>query len=846
MKPTTVLIYYWWRLRAQPLQELLAAAGIAAGVALVFSVQVANSSISGSVEQLVHGITGSFTLQVASRDARGFDQDVAARVASIDGVRRVAPVIQQRVSIEGERAEANVELLGVTEALLDSGGTLADGFGGPFGLRLSPALLVPRPLATRLGIRAGEFVSLGTRRPSAVRAPVSALLDREQIGAAIDSPIVVAPLSYVQRAAGLDGRVTRVLVAVEPGSAAAVKGALRRLAAGRMSVQPSDVEISYVRQAAAPNNQSTGLFAGICAIVGILFTFNAMLLTVPARRRFVAELRIEGYRRGQVARYLVFEAVALGLVASAVGLVLGDQLSRHVFHSAPGYLSFAFAVGGHRIVPPASIALALAGGIVATLTATLPLLRDLFSRRSVDAVLRHAEEPEEEAGGRTPLRLAAAGLALLNVTLVVVFVWPATTVVAIAVLAIAMLALVPLLLAVMLRVADRLAGRLRGSALTIAVMELSGSLTRATALAATGALAVFGSVAIQGAHQDLLRGLDTTAGNLLGTADVWVTAPGDENILMTTPFMLPDQQRIRTSGAVADIRPYRGEFLDVGDRRVWVMGRPPDDSVLIPPSQVLDGDVDRATQEIREGGSAAVSRPIADQFGVGVGDDLAIPTPTGDHHVRVAAIVSNLGWAPGSVVLNGDDYRRWWPGSDVTALEVDLRPGVTPAAGKQAVQRTLPTGSPLLVETQAERESRFARLERQGLNRLTQISTLLLVAAALAMGAAMAGTVWEQRRRIATWRMEGFTVGRVLRILLAQALVVLTSGAIVGAVFGLFGQALGTRWLKISTGFPTIFEMAGVLALTTLATVSVLAIAIVMVPGYFAAKTRPELALHGD
>ena len=81
-------------------------------------------------------------------------------------------------------------------------------------------------------------------------------------------------------------------------------------------------------------------------------------------------------------------------------------------------------------------------------------------------------------------------------------------------------------------------------------MELRGSLTRATALAATGALAVFGTVAIQGAHRDLLHGLDVTASSMLGTADVWVTAAGDENILMTTPFKQPDQPR-------ADARPVR-------------------------------------------------------------------------------------------------------------------------------------------------------------------------------------------------------------------------------------------------------------------------------------------------
>ncbi|HMJ01378.1 MAG TPA: FtsX-like permease family protein, partial [Conexibacter sp.] len=374
MKPGTVVLFYWWRLRVQPLQELLAAAGIAAGVALLFAVQVANSSISGSVEQLVHGITGQFSLQVSAHDSRGFDEALAAQITELDGVRLAAPVLEQRVGIAGPRGHANVDLVGVTNEISDAGGPLVSGFGGRFGFRLADALLLPKPLAAELGAQRGKFLTLATRQPVTRRVPVSSILDRNQIGTAIDSPLVVAPLAYVQRITGLPGRVTRVLVAVRPGSEGRVRDALATLVGSRLAVERSDVEVGYVEQAATPNNQSTGLFAGICAIVGILFTFNAMLLTVPERRRLVAELRMQGYKRRQVLLQLAFEATVLGVVASLAGLLLGNLLSRHVFHSAPGYLSFAFPVGGQRVVDAQSIVLALLGGIGATFVATTPLL----------------------------------------------------------------------------------------------------------------------------------------------------------------------------------------------------------------------------------------------------------------------------------------------------------------------------------------------------------------------------------------------------------------------------------------------------------------------------------------
>jgi putative ABC transport system permease protein len=845
VKPSTLLLFYWWRLRVQPLQELLAAAGIAAGVALVFAVQVANTSISGSVTQLVHGITGQFSLQVAARDADGFDQHVADRVGRVNGVRLVAPVLEQRVGIAGTHARVNVDLVGVTDAISDVGGPLVDGFGGRFGPRLARALLIPQPLADRIGTERGKFVTLSTRLPVRLQVPVSATLDQTQIGTAIDSPLVVAPLAYVQELAGLPGRVTRVLVAVKPGREAQVRRALQRIAGNGLAVERSDVEISYVNQAATPNNQSTGLFAGICAIVGCLLTFNAMLLTVPERRRF-ADLRIQGYKRRHLLVSIAFEAAVLTTVAAALGLALGALLVRGFFHASPGYLSFAFPVGGQVVVGLKSVVVALAGGVVATSFATIPLLRELLARRPLDAA------PSDDIGAGEALTprargfLAGGGCLLLVAATALSLLAPALTLLCIGLLALAMLALVPGFLAAFLALLDRAIDGVRGSALPLTVMQLRDTITRATALAAIGALAVFGTVAIEGAHRDVLHGLDVTAASMLDTADVWVTAPGDENILMTTPFVPPNERRLYATGKVADVREYRGQFLDMAGRRIWIMARPPGDRTPVPPTQIRDANPASVERLVRDGGYAAISASLAEELHIRRGDVFTMPTPTGPRRLLVAALVSNLGWGPGTIVLNGNDYRRWSPGLDVTALEVDLRPGVSPSVGRQAVQRALGPNSPLLVETQAQRKARFGRLERQGLNRLSQISLLLLVAAVLAMGAAMAGTAWQQRQRLAALRMQGFSVPRVLRFMLTQAAVILVVGTVAGALFGLYGQALATRWLRRTTGFPTTFDVSLALAVAVLAIVAVLALMVVSVPGYFAARTAPELALRND
>src|SRR6202041_3473922 len=120
----------------------------------------------------------------------------------------------------------------------------------------------------------------------------------------------------VQKIAGLTGMVTRIVVTTKPGREAEVHKELTALAAGRLTVAPADQEVALIRQAVAPNTEATGFFALVSGIVGLLLAFNAMLLTVPERRRMIADLRMQGVKPLQLVRMLVFQAVCLGVVAS--------------------------------------------------------------------------------------------------------------------------------------------------------------------------------------------------------------------------------------------------------------------------------------------------------------------------------------------------------------------------------------------------------------------------------------------------------------------------------------------------------------------------------------------------
>ena len=77
-------------------------------------------------------------------------------------------------------------------------------------------------------------------------------------------------------------------------------------------------------------------------MVGFLLAVNAMLLTVPERRRFIADMRMQGFDSAQMLLILGFQALLLGLIASLVGVALGEVLSRTLFHKCPSTSRWRF------------------------------------------------------------------------------------------------------------------------------------------------------------------------------------------------------------------------------------------------------------------------------------------------------------------------------------------------------------------------------------------------------------------------------------------------------------------------------------------------------------------------
>jgi putative ABC transport system permease protein len=821
------------KVRLVLVQELLAVLGLSVGVALLFASQVASASLNGSVQQLASELVGNMQYQLQSRDPQGFEESLLGQVRRLPGVSVAVPVLEQPAEVIGPAGRESVELIGADPRLVLRNSPLLKHFHYAQIAHLQ-ALALPATVAETVGAQPLAPIELQIGA-STVSALVGTSLDTTAIGGLASSPVAVAPLSYAQKLTGMRGRVTRIFVRALPGHELQVRDGLLRLAADHLNVEPANFDVTLFGVAAAPADQGESLFSGISALVGFLFAFNAMLLTLPLRRGLVAGLRSNGAARRDIVEALLFDALVLGGAAALVGLALGDLLSIAVFRSNPGYLSFAFPVGSQRVVTWHSVAIAVGAGLLAACVGVLTPLREIVSPS-----LRAAATGGRHVRRRWRVIALMAGLACIGATTAILLAAPQSAVLGSVILVVALLLLLPLLLDLCVGVFDRVQGRFGAASTRIAVIELRSpqARVRSLAIAATGAIAVFGSVAIQGAHANLQHGLDRLAHDAAGAADLWVVPPGTQDLLGTTPFRDSASATLAALPGVRAVGLYRGGFLDYGNRHIWAVS-PPETAVHpIPPSQLVEGNLALATARLRAGGWAVLSQAVAARHGLRIGQSFTLPSPR-PMVFRVAALTTNLGWPPGAVILDPSDYVRAWGSTDPSAYNVMLAAGANAETVSAEIRRALGPGSALTVETARRREQSLRAASRQGLSRLTQIATLVLIATVFAMSIAMGTMIWQRRPRLARMKVQGYERGVLWRALLCESSLLLGAGCLIGAACGIYGQLLISHALATVTGFPIVYSAGVVVAIVSFALVSVLAVGVVALLGYRAAGVAP-------
>jgi putative ABC transport system permease protein len=246
---------------------------------------------------------------------------------------------------------------------------------------------------------------------------------------------------------------------------------------------------------------------------------------------------------------------------------------------------------------------------------------------------------------------------------------------------------------------------------------------------------------------------------------------------------------------------------------------------------------------VRAGGWLILSQALASQDHLRIGQAFTLPSPN-PSRFRVAALSTNVGWAPGAILMSAADYARAWGSEDASAYNILLAPGVSSVQVVREIKHALGPHSGLTVQTAVQHTAQQSALSRQALSRLTQIATVIPIVAVLAIAAAIGAMIWQRRPRLAKLKLEGLARADLWHTILLESLLLLGVGCLLGAIFGLYGQQLADRALANTINFPVVYSITALTALSSLALMTVTALAVLALPGYLAASVSANLALQ--
>ena len=323
--PRLLRQFSWGELVHHPWRNAAAVVAVMLGVALAFATHLINASALSEFSSAVRSINGQADLEL--RAAQGsFDEAVFERMASHPQVAVASPVLELATyavalnSADGKRSALKV--VGV-DALVVA--------------QLAPNLMpIPTSGADRFALFTPGSVFLNAAAKRALTIGSNSfklqsglqLLDVTSAGSvsAGGAALAVMDLGAAQELFGKGGQLSRIDLRLKPGTDTAAFKRSLQLPLGMTAAEPGDAadRVSNLSRAYRVN---LTVLALVALFTGAFLVFSVLSLSVAKRAQQFALLGVLGLTGRQRLALVLTESAALGLLGSALGLLLGTALA---------------------------------------------------------------------------------------------------------------------------------------------------------------------------------------------------------------------------------------------------------------------------------------------------------------------------------------------------------------------------------------------------------------------------------------------------------------------------------------------------------------------------------------
>lgn len=663
---TPVLSRSIWRyFFRHPWVILLSILGVAIGVAVVVSVDIANTSTQRAFELSLESITGRATHQVIGSPL-GLDEDVYVELKLEFGEVASSPVVEGYVVVEGE----TLQMLGLDFFSDTYFGKQLSGISNKaiLSLLLEPdTVLIARKTGDRMGISPGNTISISVGGEEKEVRVVGF------IGQAEDSTldgIVAADISTAQEILGKTGYIDRISL-ILPEDGALLASIEEWLPEGTTIISTAARNESTLKMTSAFSINLTAMSL-LALLVGMFLIYNTMTFSVLQRRGLIGSLRVLGATRREILTEVLIEAGVIGFIGTSLGVLLGILLGQEMVKlvlRTVNDLYFVLTVSSFLVSGGTIIKGMLLGVATSIIAAFIPALE---AASSPPQAVRFRSIMESLAHRLLPY-ISLAGVMMMAVSVAILFLSGKSILAGFAslfLLVIGFALCIPVIVEFISRKVGSLMGRRAGILCKMAVNGISGSLSRTgTAIAA---LAVAISVVVgMGIMIDSFR---STVDQWLSQAiqgDIYVTTTSDVSQRSDNPLPEDIVAGVMAMDGIEAVRTMKTVYLETATGVVEVRALNP-----IAQSRqeykLKAGDESQAWDSFERGESIFLSEPYAYKNDISLGDSVSFITEEGTQQFVVSGIFFNYSSDQGIILMPHAIYSGYWYDSTISSMGLYL------------------------------------------------------------------------------------------------------------------------------------------------------------------------------
>jgi putative ABC transport system permease protein len=687
-----------------PIQFIIMTFGIALGVAVMVSIDLANTSAARAFDLSTSAVTGRATHAIVGSD-QSVDETVYVRLRTDPhwrGTFESAPLVIA-YTVSPQLGEVPFTLLGIdpfAEAPFRSylgGGPQTQPETIASLLTVPGAILLSAPTAERYRLQpcAPEAVNDSCRLTLSIdgetrHAYLTGLLEPSDDFArrALDT-LILTDIATAQSLSGTGGKLTQIdLILPEKFDSTALSAALP---AGTLLVS-SELRSSQVTQMTAAFQVNLTALSLLALLVGIFLIYNAMTFSVVQRRPLFGTLRSIGYTREQIFGMVLGEAALVGALGAGLGLGLGILLGQGAVQMVTQTINdlfFVVTVRGIQI-PASSLLKGGLAGVIASVLAAAPPAWEAASVPPRLALSRTGLESRAQSAvnlvaglGIVAALIGGVILAFPTRSLVISFGGTFAVIIGLA-------ALTPFVTVTLMRLLGEPLGKLFGFLGRLAPRNVIRSQSRTAVAVAALMIAVSVTIGVQ----VMIASFRTTVTIWLEQTlrgDIYISAQGISATRSNTPLDPEVVALARSHPSARSSTVMRGVTVESEHGPLELVATSPElpmDPRLFLSTRDSPG---QAWQMVREG-AILLSEPLANRLGraAAPGGSLTLLTPHGWESFPIAGIYADYASTRGTVRMSLDVYRQEWsddrlngvalflaPGADADAVTADLRAQLT-------------------------------------------------------------------------------------------------------------------------------------------------------------------------